>query len=344
MKKIIKTIAAILTLALVLGITSATTVSAVSTQWPCFSTSAYAESYCRSTGNDTPVYTSSSLSTRGTSSPYQAYNATIYASDVIQIFGINSSYAYISYPTGSGLRYGYISIGALTLNNMDHYQATARGKATIYNRPGGASWGYFESGDTVIGIATSGNYTQCFYSARSGNRSMKLGWVLTSDFSSYVKVANNNINLSLNVPLFKQTDSRWSGTYIGTKTIAQVGCTTTCIAMMYSYKYGTTYPNTMRNKLTYSNNDLYWSSATSSGAISGTYSYSSLTQSVMQTIVNQLKANKPVLLGSKNLSGGQHWVVITGYSGSAGSFSTASFRIHSSGLDFSLSQKDLIIG
>jgi len=214
---------------------------------------------------------------------------------------------------------------------MDHYQATARGKATIYNRPGGASWGYFESGDTVIGIATSGNYTQCFYSARSGSRSMKLGWALTSDFNNYVKststINTNNLNISLSVPLFKQTDSRWSDTYIGTKTIGAVGCTTCCIAMMYSYKYGTSYPNTMRNKLSYSNNDLYWSSATGSRAISTTKDYSSLTQAVMQEIVNQLKANKPVLLGSKN-SSGQHWVVITGYNGPASSFHAANFKIN----------------
>lgn len=53
----------------------------------------------------------------------------------------------------------------------------------------------------------------------------------------------------------------WGSKYIGSKTISQIGCTTTAIAMVYSYNTSTTvYSDSMVSKLKYVNNDLYWSS------------------------------------------------------------------------------------
>lgn len=76
-----------------------------------------------------------------------------------------------------------------------------------------------------------------------------------------VTTKNCNAKITLKVPNYKQYDSRWANVYIDTKTIGQVGCTTTCLAMKYSYQTGTTtYPNAMMKKLTYSGNNVVWSS------------------------------------------------------------------------------------
>ena len=129
--------------------------------------------------------------------------------------------------------------------------------------------------------------------------------------------------MALSVPNFKQTDSRWSGTYIGAsgKTFAQIGCATTAVAMMESYRTGSTiYPDAMSKKLTYtSSGNLYWPSH-----------YATVTSYSLSAIYAKLKEGKPVLLGAKNSYGSQHWVVITGFTG--GSTLTASgFTIHDPG-------------
>ena len=188
MKQFGKLISLLLALALATGLAGmmATPAFAAIAKWPSLSQYAYAESYCLSAGN-TPVYTTGVLSKRGTSTPYQERDAVIYAADVIHIYSMTAEYAYVSYSVPGGRSRGYISTGALTPNNMSDFRATARGKATVYNRPGGTAWDSFAAGDYVIGFAVSGNYTQCFYTSRAGDRAMRLGWVLTSDFNCLVK-------------------------------------------------------------------------------------------------------------------------------------------------------------
>ena len=188
MKKISGLTSLLLALAMVLGLAgiTATTASAAINPWPSLSEWAYAEGYCLT--NDTPVYTTSTLAKRGSAMPYKEGNATILATHLIYIYSMNSSYAYVSYPDGAGGRSrGYIRTIELTPNNAADFRATAKGSSTVYTRPWGAAWSSFAAGDYVIGFATSGKYTQCFFTSRSGYRSMRLGWVLTSDFNRSVK-------------------------------------------------------------------------------------------------------------------------------------------------------------
>lgn len=131
--------------------------------------------------------------------------------------------------------------------------------------------------------------------------------------------------IALNVPYFKQNDSRWANVLIANsgKTIGTIGCTTTAIAMMESYRTGKTiYPDAMSKKLTYtSSGDLYWPSDYQAVLNSTRY---------LEGIYDQLKQGKPVLFGAKQSSGRQHWVVITGFTG--GDTLTASrFTIHDPG-------------
>ena len=145
-----------------------------------------------------------------------------------------------------------------------------------------------------------------------------------------VTVKGNGAKISLKVPSYKQTDSRWCGTYIGNKTIGKIGCLLTSISMKYSFHTGTnTYPNAMKSKLKFVNNDLYWSSISSLGYLYTKDYNTGITGSVMSVIYSKLKEGKPVIIGGKKSNGSTHWVTITGYKGTnANSFSSSDFIIN----------------
>lgn len=174
-------------------------------------------------------------------------------------------------------------------------------------------------GDTVIVLSQSGGWSRVLY------KGVKIGYVS----SSYLRVEESYkyASLSLAVPSFKQTDRRWSNVVIGTsgKTIGNIGCTTTAIAMIESYRSGQTiYPDAMSKKLKYtSSGDLYWP---------GDYQAVQSGSNYLEGVYNQLKNNKPVLFGAKTSSGKQHWVVITGYTG-GDSLTASRFTVNDPGSD-----------
>lgn len=203
------------------------------------------------------------------------------------------------------------------------------GAGSGYSRVGAAS-----NGTKFYVSRTSGNwgYTSSI-KCTNGTRS---GWV-SLDYCNYKNPITNNTNsaaaIKLNVPLYKQGDSRWGYKYISTKTIAQVGCLITSIAMAYSYNTRTTvYPDAAMRKMSFSGNSLYWSSLKNFGLSYTTYNRS-LNNSIMSTIYSKLKAGKPVIIGAQDANGNsQHWVVITGYTGtSTTSFSANNFIINDPG-------------
>ncbi len=169
-----------------------------------------------------------------------------------------------------------------------------------------------KNGEHTIVLGTSGNWSRILYSGT------KTGYVSSQYLSSGTSA------VSLNVPSFKQTDSRWANVTIGSsgKTISQIGCATTAIAMVESFRTGATiYPDAMSKKLKYtSGGSVYWPS-----------NYTAVTSSsgYLSKIYNQLKSGKAVLFGAKNSYGSQHWVVITGFSG--GSLTAANFKINDPG-------------
>ena len=78
----------------------------------------------------------------------------------------------------------------------------------------------------------------------------------------------------------------------------------------------------MSKKLSYSSTgNLYWPS-----------DYTVVTSSTgyLNKIYQKLKEGKPVLLGAKNSSGTQHWVVITGFTG-GNSLTASGFTINDPG-------------
>lgn len=173
-------------------------------------------------------------------------------------------------------------------------------------------------GETVLVLSSSSSWSKILY------HGTKTGYV-SSKYLSEISSSSAYPAVKLSVPSYKQTDSRWANVKIGSsgKTIAQIGCATTAIAMIESYRSGKTiYPDAMSKKLSYS----------SSGSVYWPLDYTPVTSSsgYLSKIYNQLKAGKCVLLGAKNSYGTQHWVVITGYSG-ADSLSASGFTINDPG-------------
>lgn len=209
--------------------------------------------------------------------------------------------------------------------HADYIKTTAGTPATVKLSSGslnvrngaGTSYGKIASlynGEVMIVLSSSNGWSRILFNGT------KTGYVSSQYLSSGGYSA-----VSLNVPSFKQTDSRWANVKIGSsgKTIAQIGCVTTAIAMMESYRTGTIiYPDAMSKKLSYSSSgNVYWPSHFKVVTSSSNY---------LNGIYNQLKNGKPVLLGAKKYSGTQHWVVVTGFTG-GNTFSASNFTINDPG-------------
>lgn len=170
------------------------------------------------------------------------------------------------------------------------------GPGTGYSRIGSLS-----KGETIIVLMNTGDWSKILY---RGNR---IGFVS----SQYLRRQSQSVNgVALAVPDFKQTDSRWSNVYIGSsgKTMGQIGCATTAIAMMESYRTGQMiYPNEMASRLQYtSTGNVYWP---------GNFQVVTNNTDLNGNIKRLLDAGKPILIGGKTNAGKQHWVVVTGYTG-----------------------------
>lgn len=189
------------------------------------------------------------------------------------------------------------------------------GAGTSYTRVGSLS-----KGETVIVLSSSNGWSRILY------HGAKTGYVSSQYLSTGSGTSTGSYAaVSLSVPSYKQTDSRWANVTIGSsgKTMAKIGCATTAIAMMESYRTGTTiYPNAMAKKLSYtSSGSVYWPSH---------YTVVTSSSGYLSAIYQQLKAGKPVLFGAKNSYGSQHWVVITGFTGGS-SLTASAFTIHDPG-------------
>lgn len=194
---------------------------------------------------------------------------------------------------------------------------TAWGSLNVRSGPG---TGYarrdaLPSGSPVQVLSASGGWSRILYSGS------KTGWVS----SQYLSTGQAYPAVSLDVPRYSQTDSRWAHVTLGSsgKTMGKIGCATTAIAMMESFRTGkTVYPDAMSAQLSYSaTGNVYWPSH-----------YRAVTDPTdwLAQVYLQLQQGRPVLFGAKNAYGGQHWVVITGYRG-GGSLSAEGFTINDPG-------------
>ncbi len=186
----------------------------------------------------------------------------------------------------------------------------------------GAGTGYAKqaslyNGETVLLLSTSGSWSRILY------HGTKTGWVSSQYLTN--AAAESYPAVSLSVPSYKQSDSRWSSVKIGSYggTMSTIGCVTTSIAMMESYRAGKTLtPADMAWKLSYTpSGNVYWPSD---------YAVTTSRSGYLSKIYELLRQGKPVLFGAKKANGGQHWVVITGYKGGS-SLTASGFTINDPG-------------
>lgn len=147
-----------------------------------------------------------------------------------------------------------------------------------------------------------------------------------SDFPKLGQI-NPDSNISLNVPLIKQTD--YPNDMIGSKSIKAIGCTVTSLTMIYNYhNHANMTPPQMVEKLRpFSNNDIVWDNVKSRLGYTTDLvtNRPSLNNEWMSKIYRQLKNGKPVMIGAYNY----HWVVVTGYTGnSTTNFKASDFKIN----------------
>lgn len=141
------------------------------------------------------------------------------------------------------------------------------------------------------------------------------------------------VNVMLDVPDYKQYDSRWCDKYISTKTIGTVGCLVTSVSQVYSYNNGVTvYPDGMLSMVGFSGNLLEWYTVPNVG-LKYTHQFkANINLKIMNNIYKRLKEGRPVIVGGTNNSGGMHWVVVKGYNVNAtGTMTPADFVINDPG-------------
>lgn len=248
--------------------------------------------------------TASTASTVVASLPKGSYVTLLEKSDAwwrVQFGTDRYGYCHADYVTPIASTAATVAVGWGTLN-------VRSGAGTHYARVASLS-----KGETVAVLSTSGGWSRILY------HGTKVGYVSAAYLSGTAAAPSG---VSLAVPSFKQTDSRWSGVTLGTsgKTIGQIGCTTTGIAMMESYRSGTTVtPDAMSRRLRYTaSGNVYWPS-----------NYRVTTSYNLHNILAVLQAGKPILIGARNAYGSQHWVVITGYNGAG--LSAVNFQINDPG-------------
>ena len=240
------------------------------------------------------------LNVRAAPSTGGAWLSSLTAGTTVTLLGRSGDWWRVEYAAG---RFGYCHADYIT--PLGGTTATVATGGSSLNVRRGAGTGYariegLPDGERVVVLSTSGGWSRILY------RGVKLGYVS----AIYLRADLAYPAVSLPVPHFRQTDSRWSWRTLGSsgKTIGKVGCATTSIAMMESYRTGTTVtPDVMCRRLTYTaSGNVYWPSH-----------YTLVTDYSLDTIYRLLSQGNPVMLGGKTASGGQHWIVVTGYVGGA---------------------------
>ena len=220
--------------------------------------------------------------------------------------------------------------------NSSNGVSVRTGAGTGYSRVGAAS-----NGITFTVSKTSGSWG--YTGAIQCTNGWQSGWVCL-DYCTYLSgstsssqntSSSSDSSVYLNIPSYKQSDSRWGSTKMpgSNYTISSVGCTLTSLSMVYSYNHNkTVYPNELMNSLKFTTyGAVYWQGVYDLGFTRESFNESAINQSIMSKIYDKLKSGKPVIIGCNNSSGDEHWVVITGYSGNTSNFSASGFTINDPG-------------
>ena len=184
--------------------------------------------------------------------------------------------------------------------SYEAYVATNSGKLNIRKGPA-TSYSVkttLAKGTEVVVLGKEGNFYKILYNGRY------VGYAS----ASYIKKTEAG-GKQLNVIKYYQTDSRWRNVKLGNsgRTIGDIGCTVTCLAMSESFRTSSAVtPDKMASQLKFtSGGALYWPS-----------NYALYTASdYLEEMAKVIESGRPVIYGGRNSSGGSHWVIVTGYNG-----------------------------
>lgn len=267
--------------------------------------------------------TSGYLNVRASSSATSAIVSTLSKGSYITLLSKTGNWWKVEYATG---KVGYCYASYIT-QVTGAYAAYANVTSRL-NIRAGAGTGYdivaklwAKTPLIVMGSAGNGNWLWVLYNGT------KVGYCSASYVKAYSSGSSTTTYRAISLPTanYKQTDSRWASIKLGTssRTMKEAGCLTCCLAIVQTYVAGyTVYPHTMSYSLAYgSDGTLYWPS----------YYKFSTASSYLTTLYDLLyRTGIPVLIGLKNASGGQHWVVVTGYTG-GNSLTASGFTIRDPG-------------
>lgn len=262
---------------------------------------------------------STSLNVRSGAGTNYSKVATVNKDSYVTLVSLNNGWWYVKYADG---KYGYcnsnyivvLSENVKTVKTTSGNLSVRTGPSTSYSIVSKLS-----SGNKVAILSESNGWAKILYNGSSVGY-VSATYLVSDSTSSTVKYPS----VKLSVPSYKQTDSRWSSTKLGSSsaTIGKQGCMVTSFAMTESYRTKTTItPPMMVNRSSFtSSGSMYWPSGY-------TAYYNS---SYLAKLYELLKSGTPVLVGGRTSSGATHWVVVTGYKG-GNSLTTSSFLINDPG-------------
>ena len=152
----------------------------------------------------------------------------------ITLISLSGSWYYVEYADG---KYGYCHKSYIKPDSGK--TAIVNTNSTSLNVRSGAGTNYsvkdsVSKGDIVIILSTSNDWSKILYDG------VKTGYVSGKYLKTSQPASTTYSAVSLNVPDFKQTDSRWANVIIGNsgKTIGKIGCATTAIAIIMGLACG----------------------------------------------------------------------------------------------------------
>ncbi len=260
----------------------------------------------------------SPLNVRSGASSTASVRTTLKKGSYVTIVSVSGSWTYVKYGASS---YGYCSSTYIkeVSGSYEAYIATNSGKLNIRSAASSTSsvLTTLAKDTAVVVIGESGDFYRILYNG------VKTGYAAKRYIKAAQQQSGTYAAVSLNVVRYKQTDSRWSSVKIGSsgKTIGNIGCALTSLAMTESYRTGTSVtPPVMATKLKFtSGGALYWPS--------DYVSYNS--SDVLAEIYKVLRSGRPVIYGGRSSGGSSHWVVVTGFRG--GELTASNFTINDPG-------------
>lgn len=262
---------------------------------------------------------STSLNVRSGAGTGYSRVATVNKDSYVTLVSLNNGWWYVKYADG---KYGYCNSDYIfVLSENVKTVKTTYGNLSVRSGP---STSYsivskIPSGNKVAVLSESDGWAKILYNGSSIGY-VSATYLVSNSSSSTVKYPS----VKLSVPSYKQTDSRWSATKLGSSsaTIGKQGCLVTSFAMTESYRTKTTITPPMMAKR---------SSFTSSGSMYWPTGYTAYyNSSYLAKIYELLKQGTPVLIGGRSSTGATHWVVVTGYTG-GDTLNTSSFLINDPG-------------